>query len=92
MAELELPAEAAGPEPAPGEDVLVYLRHLAPREAQVVRLRHVEDLSLPEVAELLGISTSSAKTHYYRALEKLRSLLARDSPGSRDRQETEARD
>lgn len=55
--------------------IAVYLRHLAPREADVVRLHHVEDLSLPEIGAELGISVSSVKTHYYRALDKLRDVI-----------------
>lgn len=56
-----------------------YLRHLAAREAQVLRLRHVEELGFREIGAALGISASSAKTHYYRALQKLRSLVREEA-------------
>ena len=64
-----------------GEEVGLLLRHLAPREAEVVRLRHVEQLSFAEIASALDISTSSAKTHYNRGLDKLRDLLANQPQG-----------
>ncbi|MEM7203013.1 MAG: sigma-70 family RNA polymerase sigma factor [Planctomycetota bacterium] len=51
------------------------LRHLAPREAEVVRLRHVEQLEFREVGDVLGVSASTAKTSYYRGLGKLRALM-----------------
>ena len=73
------------PTPARSEQGIgTYLKHLAPREADVVRLRHVEDLSFQETGEVLGISASSAKTHYYRALEKLRDILSPKPPPARE--------
>ncbi len=62
----------AGDEPPP---LRRFLAHLSEREAEVVRLRHLETQSFREIADGLGISPSSAKTHYYRGLEKLRALL-----------------
>jgi RNA polymerase sigma-70 factor (ECF subfamily) len=67
-------ASSSIPRPAGGIDA--YLKHLSTRESQVVRLRHVESMSLVEAAEQLSISVSSTKTHYYRALDKLRAHLA----------------
>lgn len=59
-----------------------FLRHLAPREAEVVRLRHVEALTMNEVGDALGVSASSVKTHYYRAIDKLREVFgARSDAG-----------
>lgn len=58
------------------EGIERLLRHLSQREAEVVRLRHVDGLeTLADVAEALGLSPSSVKTHYYRALDKLRSVV-----------------
>lgn len=81
--------EPPGPEPpAPGEGegVESLLRHLTPRQAEIVRLRHVDQVeSLPEIATLLGISTSSVKSHYYRALDTLRTVIqTRQSAGRED--------
>jgi RNA polymerase sigma-70 factor (ECF subfamily) len=73
-----------GPEPAVFEPVdrglldaetAALLERLSPREAQIVRLRHFEDRDLAEIARALELSPSSVKTHYYRALEKLRAVL-----------------
>jgi len=51
------------------------MRHLQGREAQIVRLKHYENLSFEEIAKLLEVAPSTAKTHYYRAVEKLRTIL-----------------
>lgn len=64
------------------EDTASLLERLAPRESEVVRMRHFEDLALPEIAERLGLSVSSVKTHYYRGLTKLRAVLD-PTPGER---------
>lgn len=63
-----------------GEGLGRYLRHLSPREAEAVRLRHVEDLAFEEIATTLDVSVSSAKTHYYRAIEKLRTVVQETTP------------
>ena len=60
---------------------VTLLAHLTTREAEVVELRHVDDLKLERVAELLGVSLNTVKTHYYRALKKLRVILAPCSKG-----------
>ena len=69
-------AEARAPAAARDTDMHRYLRHLTQREAEVVRLRHVEDMKMGEIGEVLGISRSSVKTLYFRALDKLRAVLA----------------
>ena len=68
--------------PLPAAGLGSYLKHLSERESQVVRLRHEESLTLAEAAEQLKISVSSTKTHYYRALDKLREHLAPPIQGS----------
>jgi hypothetical protein len=40
--------------------------------ARVVVLRYAEDMSERQVAETLGISTGSVKTHAFRGLARLR--------------------
>lgn len=70
-----MPDDGSDAEPAV-EGIEHLLRHLSAREADVVRLRHVDEVeTLGEIAAILGVSVSSVKTHYYRALEKLRVVL-----------------
>jgi RNA polymerase sigma factor (sigma-70 family) len=51
------------------------LTKLAPRQREVVVLTHVAGLPRKEVAELLGCSEESVKTHLRRALRRLRADL-----------------
>jgi len=74
--------QSAEPFVQPASGLGTYLKHLSEREAQVVRLRHEESLTLVEAAQELNISVSSTKTHYYRALDKLREYLAPPASGS----------
>lgn len=77
----ELAADA--PRAEDGGDALDrLLRHLTGREVEVVRLRHVERLTFAEIGTLLELSPSSAKTHYYRGIEKLRGVLAGKAGGT----------
>lgn len=43
--------------------------------AEVVELKHFEDLSFDELAGRLGISPNTAKTRYYRGLSQLKQQL-----------------
>jgi RNA polymerase sigma-70 factor (ECF subfamily) len=45
-------------------------------DREVLTLRHFEELSNTEVAQLLGLSKTAASNRYIRALERLRELLA----------------
>lgn len=46
----------------------------------VVVLRYAEDLSEKQVAEMLGISAGSVKTHAFRGLARLRTAARPDDP------------
>lgn len=52
------------------------LERLGPPADAVIRLKHFEELTFEEVGERLAISPNTAKTQYYRALRKLREVLA----------------
>jgi DNA-directed RNA polymerase specialized sigma24 family protein len=54
------------------------------REPRMVALRHFEDLSNEETAQVLGIKPSPASTRHVRALKRLREVLQR-SPGFFDK-------
>ncbi len=53
------------------EQLFDAVRRLPTRQRQVLVLRYYEELSVVAVAELLGCSTGSVKTHAYRGLRAL---------------------
>ncbi|GAB3969559.1 SigE family RNA polymerase sigma factor [Actinoallomurus acanthiterrae] len=57
---------------------------LPPRQRAVLVLRFFEDLSEAKVAELLGCSAGSVKTHAHRGIQKLRTLLDDEIPEPRE--------
>ncbi len=57
------------------------LECLDPLDREVLALRHFEQLSRAEVAQLLGISEAAAGKRHLRALERLREHLVPDSSG-----------
>ncbi len=71
------PEPAASPEPMQGEyeDVYLGLERLGPPEADIIRLKHLEELTFEEIATRLGDSPNTVKTRYYRGLARLRDLL-----------------
>lgn len=58
------------------DEVLIEaLEGLPEDEAVVLRLKHFEDLAFPEIGRRLEISPNTAKTRYYRGLDRLRTRL-----------------
>ena len=55
------------------------LNSLDPLDREVLALRHYEQLSNVEVAEVLEIGTSTASSRYLRALKKIKDILAEGS-------------
>jgi RNA polymerase sigma-70 factor (ECF subfamily) len=51
------------------------LTQLPEHDREVLVLRHLEQLSTPEIAAILGISEGAVYTRHLRALERLRNLL-----------------
>jgi RNA polymerase sigma-70 factor (ECF subfamily) len=51
------------------------LDKLSVRQRSVFTLRHYEDLSLAEIAEVLQLDVGTVKAHLFRAIEKLRNEL-----------------
>ncbi|MCP3919532.1 MAG: RNA polymerase sigma factor [bacterium] len=68
---------AAPAEPSHGEyeDVYLGLERLGPPEADIIRLKHLEELTFEEIAQRMGDSPNTVKTRYYRGLARLRDLL-----------------
>ena len=52
------------------------LNGMDPIDREVLTLRHFEELSNAEVAQVLGLSKTAASNRYIRALERLREALA----------------
>ena len=59
---------------AEGRFLLNKINKLPPSYQQPVYLRFVEDLSPPEIAEILGISTNAASVRINRGLDELRKI------------------
>lgn len=55
--------------------VLRLIATLPPRQRAAVALRYYEDLTDPEIAELLGCRTATVRSHISRALATLRDAL-----------------
>ena len=59
--------------------VQAALARLAPRDREVLVLRHLEQLSTAEAAAVLGLGEEAVKSRHRRALERLRALLEDDA-------------
>jgi RNA polymerase sigma-70 factor (ECF subfamily) len=55
------------------------LTRLAPRDREVLVLRHLEGLSTAEIADVLGLRPGAVMTRHTRALVRLRALLEEDA-------------
>ena len=51
-------------------------RTLSPQQKIIFRLRHYENHSLEEIAELLGLRSGTVRAHLFRAIHKVRKELA----------------
>jgi RNA polymerase sigma-70 factor (ECF subfamily) len=60
------------------------LARLPERDREVLVLRHLEALSVPETAAAMGISEGAVKMRHLRALERVRALLRTRDPGGSD--------
>lgn len=63
---LDRPVEAAEDVPLPDPDFWSALRRLPERQAQAVALHYLEDRSVAEIADILGIAINTVKVHLHR--------------------------
>ncbi|GIF00173.1 SigE family RNA polymerase sigma factor [Paractinoplanes rishiriensis] len=75
----ELP-ESAAPVADSHEDLGHALRQLPPQQRAVVVLRHLEDLPVAEVAELLQVAEGTVKSQSARGIAALRAAMSKQ-PG-----------
>jgi RNA polymerase sigma-70 factor (ECF subfamily) len=59
------------------------LNSMDPLDREVLALKHFEQLSTSEIAQVLGLSKAGAGSRYLRAIKRLREILER-IPGFRD--------
>ncbi len=57
------------------QEVWSAVRSLPKRQAQVVALHYLDDLSVKDIGEILGCSTGSVKTHLARGRKQLGQVL-----------------
>lgn len=57
------------------EDVHRGLERIGEKEAEVIRLKHFEELTFEEIGARLGVSPNTVKARYYRGLRALEPLL-----------------
>jgi RNA polymerase sigma-70 factor (ECF subfamily) len=76
-------APASGPSPerrAVSREIRVRLRaaleSLSPRQRAIFVLKHFEERSIPEIAEVTGLDVGTVKSHLFRAARKMRERLA----------------
>jgi RNA polymerase sigma-70 factor (ECF subfamily) len=64
--------------PAPSVDIRDALMALPPRQRAVVALHYLDDRPVAEIAELLGCSSGTVKTHLARARQALAARLGEE--------------
>lgn len=75
------PAEDPSPERrAAGRQIRerlgVALESLSPRQRTIFAMKHFEEMSIPDIAELTGLDSGTIKSHLFRAAQKIRQRLA----------------
>lgn len=71
----EIADPADGGDPAIGDEIAYALRQLPAEQREAFLLKHVEDLSYEEIAEVTGVGVSALKMRVKRGCERLRELL-----------------
>ncbi len=75
---------AAAPDPSPERRALSHeirerlrsaMEALSPRQRTIFVLKHFEELSIPEIADLTGLDSGTIKSHLFRASHRIRERL-----------------
>lgn len=77
------PSSVDQPDVALRLDVWTALRSLPQRQRACAVLRYLEDLTEPEIGELLGCSVGTVKSQLHKARQKLGPLLRESGGGNR---------
>ena len=62
----------------PDYELRAALMELPVRQRQCVALRFYDDMTVEQIAEVLGVSAGSVKTHLHRGLQRLRDTLGEE--------------
>ena len=82
-----IPFEPAAPQPSPeqlllaserGRQIMAAVQQLPDRQRKVFTLCQIAEQSTSEVSHALGLSEATVRVHLFRAVRKLRGLLARE--------------
>ena len=57
------------------ERLRTAMESLSPRQKTIFVLKHFEELSIPEIADLTGLDSGTIKSHLFRAAHKIRERL-----------------
>lgn len=63
-------------------DLLVHLRQLPPQQRAAVALHYLEDLSVRDIADVLGVAEGTVKAHLSKGRAALGAALGRQALGS----------
>ena len=59
----------------PSDELVHCLSRLDQSDVEILRLKNVENLTLPDIAERFGLPVNTVKSRYYRTLARLRDML-----------------
>lgn len=62
--------------------VQAALEQLSQADREIIFMRHLEQLSVKEVAAILAMPEGTVKSRHFRALEQLRKLLGDEEGGA----------
>ena len=52
------------------------MESLSPRQRSIFVMKHFEEMSIPDIADLTGLDSGTIKSHLFRAAQKIRERLA----------------